>query len=102
MVCASILSSLCHSWGNFKFFSLSFLRYFGLIISCICLSEDELSSKDKFYNGIYPIPVIIWNISVGISSFLVYQSYVTVRPIHKIKFFTLTISKEQEKIKKNS
>ena len=36
----------------------------------------------------------------AISSFLVYQSYVTVRPNHKIKSFTLTISKEQEKIKK--
>ena len=40
-----------------------------------------------------------WDIR-AISSFLVYQSYVTVRPNRKIKSFTLTISKEQEKIKK--
>ena len=91
-----ILSSLCHSWGNFKFFSLSFLRYFGLIISCIWLCKDELCSKDDFFlcSDIYPISVIFvilwWEIG-AISSFLVYQSY-----------FTLTIIKAQEKIAQNT
>ena len=26
----------CHSWGNCIFFFLSFFRFFGLMISCIC------------------------------------------------------------------
>ena len=75
-----LISSLSHSWGNFKFFSLSFLRYFGLIISCIWLCKDEFCSKDDFFlcSDIYPIPaifVILWWEIGAISSFLVYQSY---------------------------
>ena len=75
-----LVSSLSHSWGRFKFFSLSFLSYFGLIISCIWLCKDELCSKDDFFlcSDIYPISVIFvilwWEIG-AISSFLVYQSY---------------------------
>ena len=44
-----LASSLSHSWENFKFFYLSFLRYFGLIMSCIWLCKDELRSKDDFF-----------------------------------------------------
>ena len=75
-----LVSSLSHSRGNYKFFSLSFLRYFGLIISCILLCKDEICSKDDFFlcSDIYPIPVIFvilwWEIGAK-SSFLVYQSY---------------------------
>ena len=43
-----LISSLSHSWQNFKFFSLSFLSYFGLIISCILLCKEELCSKEDF------------------------------------------------------
>ena len=75
-----LVSYLSHSWGNFKFFSLSFLRYFGLIISCIWLCKDELCSKDDFFlcSDIYPIPaifVILWWEIGAISTFLLYQSY---------------------------
>ena len=71
-----LISSLSHSWGNFKFFSLSFLRYFGLIISFIWLIIYFI----YFFlcSDIYPIPAIFlilwWEIG-AISSFLVYQSY---------------------------
>ena len=87
-----LVSSLSHSWGNFKFFSLSFLRYFGLIISFIWLIIYFI----YFFlcSDIYPIPAIFlilwWEIG-AISSFLVYQSY-----------FTLTIIKAQEKIAQNT
>ena len=87
-----LVSSLTHSWGNFKFFSLSFLRYFGLIISFIWLIIYFI----YFFlcSDIYPIPAIFlilwWEIGAT-SSFLVYQSY-----------FTLTIIKAQEKIAQNT
>ena len=71
-----ILSSLCHSWGNFKFFSLSFLRYFGLIISCIWLCKDELCSKDDFFlcSDIYPISVIFVHTLVGNWDHIIFPS----------------------------
>ena len=43
-----MLLSFCHSWGNLKFFSLSFLGFFGLIVSCIWLCKDEFCSKAEF------------------------------------------------------
>ena len=53
-----ILWSFCYSWGNSKFFSLSFLRFFGLIIlSCIWLCKDEFCSKDDFF--------CIWTITLS-------------------------------------
>ena len=78
LLCASILSSLRHSWGNFKLFSLSLLIYFGLIISCIWLCKDELCSKDYFFcvcSDIYPIPVIICNNLVGNWSYMIFLSF---------------------------
>ena len=47
----SIILSFCHSCGNFTFFSLSFLKFFGLIIlSCIWLCKNEFCSKDEFFH----------------------------------------------------
>ena len=105
----SILSFLCHSWGNFKFFSFCFLGiYFGLIISCIWLCKDEFCSKDDFfflYSDIYPIPVIIWNTSVGNWGHIIFPSLSILFPWYVPtikKYFTLTIIKAQEKIAQNT
>ena len=104
-----LVSSLSHSWGNFKFFSLSFLRYFGLIISCIWLCKDELRFKDNFFacGDIYPIPaifVIIYTL-VGNWGHIIFPSLSILFPwyIQTItKSFTLTITKAQEKIVQNT
>ena len=99
----SILSSLCHhSLGIFKFFSLSFMRYFGLIISCISssctwLCNDEFCSKDYYlYSDIYPILVIICNTSVGNWGHIIFASL----SISFLWYVPLTIIKAQENIKK--
>ena len=68
-----LVSSLSHSWGNFKFFSLSFLRYFGLIISFIWLIKYFIYFC--LCSDIYPILAIFLILWWEISSFLVYQSY---------------------------
>ena len=103
-----LVSSLSHSWGNLKFCSLSFMRYFGLIILCIWLCKGELCSKDDFSlcSDYCPIPAIFgilsWKIG-AISSFLVYHiSILFPQFVPTIKkYFTLTIIKAQEKITQN-
>ena len=102
----SILSSLCHSWGNFKFFSLSFLRYFGLK-SYIWLCKYEFYSKyELFLYSDIPIPVIICNTSVGNWAPIIFLSLSILFPMkchnYKIKSFALTIVKTQEEMKKLS
>ena len=98
-----LVLSLSHSWGRFKFFSLSFFRCFGLIL-CIILCKDELCSKDYFFlcSDIYPISVIfviLWLEIGAISSFLVYQFY-----FHGVSQpqESLLIIKAQEKIAQNT
>ena len=103
-----LVSSLSHSWGRFKFFSLSILRYFGLIMSCIWLCKDELCSKDDFFlcSDIYPIPaisVILW--CVGKWGHIIFPSLSILFPWYVPtikKSFTLTIIKAQEKIAQNT
>ena len=68
-----LVSYLSHSWGNFKFFSLFFLRYFGLIISFIWLIKYFIYFC--LCSDIYPILAIFLILWWEISSFLVYQSY---------------------------
>ena len=102
-----LVSSLSHSWGNFKFFPISFLRCFRLIISCIRLCKDELCSKDDFLcSDIYPIPAIFviytlvgnWGHLIFPSLSVLFPEYV---PTIK-KSFTLTIIKAKEKIAQNT
>ena len=108
-LCVLILSSLSHSWGNFKFFFISFLRYFGLIISCIWLCKDELRFKDNFFvcSDIYPIPaifVIIYTL-VGNWGHIIFPSLSILFPWYVqtiTKSFTLTIAKAQENIVQNT
>ena len=63
-----ILSSLCHSWGNFKIFFLSILRYFVLIKSRHVFDYVKMNTVLEMTfscSVMYPIPVIICSISVG-------------------------------------
>ena len=95
-----LVSSLNHSWGNFKFFSLSFLRYFGLIISFIWLIIYFI----YFFlcSDIYPNRSHIFNTLVGNIIFpslsILFLWYV---PTIK-KSFTSTIIKAKEKIAQNT
>ena len=92
-----LVSSLSHFWGNFKFFSLSYLRYFWLITSRIWLCKDELCSKDDYFFCVvtFLIPaifVILWWEIGAISSLLVYQSYFHGMPQPKIAQNTNNLS----------
>ena len=101
-----LVSYLSHSWGNFKFFSLSFLRYFGLIISFIWL----ISYFIFFFFCVITVILLsytshIFNTLVGNWGHMIFPSLSVLFPWYVPtikKSFTLTIIKAREKNAQNT